>query len=106
MALHFCVENVVFKNGPLAQLARALHLQCRGQGFEPLRVHNCNLTLRSVKILGFLLFVHGLSGQLISRGEQQEAQLLDLVCSLKSEEICHLIVKFVENFIKNICKFR
>lgn len=25
--------------GPLAQLARAPHLQCGGQGFEPLRVH-------------------------------------------------------------------
>lgn len=36
-------DNTLFsilKYGSLAQLTRALHLHCRGQGFESLRIHH------------------------------------------------------------------
>lgn len=34
----FCITILVCR-GPLAQLVRALHLQCRGQRFDPATVH-------------------------------------------------------------------
>ena len=43
MQVSLAERNVTFekqkKLGPVAQLARALHLQCRGHGFDSRRVH-------------------------------------------------------------------